>query len=158
MKSVRLKHIDCFLIFIKLNDQGLNLNFIELALLLIDVDTESNPGSRQNDCKSSPRQPKKIKVTSYSKVQNVFFNTMQPLSLCSLLLYALFIWIFDDFIKGSSFCTINILDICGKSENESTRNSDSFVISKKKKVHRIFAKTWIHRFFLWKVMSKVWRL
>ena len=70
-----------FFSFFELNYQGLNLNFVELALLLIDVDTESNPGSRQNDCKSSLRQPKKIKITSYSKVQNVFFNKMQPLSL-----------------------------------------------------------------------------
>ena len=70
-----------FFSFFELNYQWLNLNFLGLTQLLIDVDTESNPGSRQNYCKLPLGQPNKIKVASYPKVQNVFFNTMQPLSL-----------------------------------------------------------------------------
>ena len=76
-----------------------NLNFLKFAQLLIDGDLESNPGPTQNNCKSPRGRPKKIgvfkgtaktfdlsgninfNVASYPKVHNVFFNTIQPLSL-----------------------------------------------------------------------------
>ena len=99
LKLVRLKHIDCFSHFLELIYRGLNLDFLKLTQLLIDGDIESNLGRTQNDCKSPHGHPKKIKVfkgtptkfnpsensnvnvASYPKVQNVFFNTIQPLSL-----------------------------------------------------------------------------
>ena len=62
LKSVRLKHIDCFSHFLELNYRGLNLNFLKLLQLLIDGDIESNPGPTQNDCKSLRVCPKKIRV------------------------------------------------------------------------------------------------
>ena len=52
LKSVRLKHIDCFSHFLELNHRGVNLNFLKLAQVLINGDVESNPGPTQNDCKS----------------------------------------------------------------------------------------------------------
>ena len=39
----------------------INLNFLELASLLIDGNTDSNPGPTQNDCKSLCGRPKKLK-------------------------------------------------------------------------------------------------
>ena len=94
---VRFKHIDsCH--FLELNFRGCNLNFLKLKQLLIDGDIESNPGPSENDCKSPVGNPKKIKafkgtakkcdlsennvnVASCPKVQNCFFNTIQPVSL-----------------------------------------------------------------------------
>ena len=100
LKSVRLKHSDCSSHFRDVNYRGLNLNFLRLAQLLTDVDVESNPGPTQNGCKSPRgREIKKIKVFKGTpktfdlskssnvnvarspKVQNVFLNTIQPLSL-----------------------------------------------------------------------------
>ena len=60
LKSVRLKHIDCFSHFLELNFQGINPIFPNLAQLLIDGDIDSNPGCTQNDCKSRRGHTKKI--------------------------------------------------------------------------------------------------
>ena len=102
LKSVRLKHNDCLSDFLNLNYRGLNNNFLILAQLLIDGDVEVNLGPTQNDCKSPHERPKKIKVfkgtpkkfdlsessnvkvVSSPKVQNFFFNTIQPLSINSI--------------------------------------------------------------------------
>ena len=92
------KHIDSSCHFLELNYRRYNLNFLKLKQLLIDDDVESNPGPTQNDCKSPVGHPKKIKVfkgtarkcdltenkvnvASDPKVQNCFFNTIQPVSL-----------------------------------------------------------------------------
>ena len=99
---MRLKYSDCFFHFLEYNYRELNLNFLKLAHLLIDGDVESNPGPTQNDCNSPRGRPKKIRVfkrtakkfdlseninvniPSYPEVQNVFFNTIQPLILNSI--------------------------------------------------------------------------
>ena len=60
LKSVRVKHIDCFSHFLELNFQGINPIFPNLAQLLIDGDIDSNPGCTQNDCKSRRGHTKKI--------------------------------------------------------------------------------------------------
>ena len=82
--------------FLESNYRGLNL---KLAQRLTDGDTESNPCPVESDCNFTPRYSKKIKVfkrapkkfdlsensnvnvVSYPKVQDVFFNTIQPLNL-----------------------------------------------------------------------------
>ena len=61
-KLVRLKHIDSLSYVLELNYRGINLNFINLAKLLIDGDLESNSGPTQNSGKSLCGHPKKIKV------------------------------------------------------------------------------------------------
>ena len=83
---------------LELNCRGYNLNFLKLKQLLVDGDIESNPGPLQNDCKSPIGCPKKIKalkqtakkcnlsennvnVASGPKVQNCFFNKIQPVHL-----------------------------------------------------------------------------
>ena len=99
MKLIRFKHSDCSSHFLDVNYKGLNLNFLRLAQLLIDSDAESNRGPTQNDCKSPHGRPKKIKVFKGTpktfdlskssnvnvarspKIQNVFLNTIEPLSL-----------------------------------------------------------------------------
>ena len=91
VNTVRFKHIDSLCHFLELNYGGYNLNFLKLKQLLIDGDIESNPGPTQNDCKSSVGRPKKIKlftgsakkcdVASDPKIQNCFFNAIQPVSL-----------------------------------------------------------------------------
>ena len=98
VNTVRFKYGDSSCHFLELNYRGYNLNFLKLKQLLIDGDIESNPGPTQNDCKSSVGRPKKIKVfkgtakkcdvtenkvdvAGDSKVQNCFFNTIQPVSL-----------------------------------------------------------------------------
>ena len=95
VNTVRFKHIDCSCYFLQLNYRGYNL---KLKQLLIHGDIESNLGPTQNDCKSPVGRPKKIKVfegtakkcdltenkvnvASDPKVQNCFFNTIQPVSL-----------------------------------------------------------------------------
>ena len=95
---VRFKHFDSSCHFLELNCRGCNLNFLKLKQLLIDSDTESNPGPSQNDSKSPVGHPKKIKafkgtakkydlsehnvnVASGPKLQNCFFNTIQPVGL-----------------------------------------------------------------------------
>ena len=102
LNSVRLKHSDCSSHFLDINYRGLSLNFLRLAQLLIGGDVESNPGPTQNDCKSLHGRPEKIKVFKGTpktfefskssnvyvarspKVQNVFLNTIQPLSLYNI--------------------------------------------------------------------------
>ena len=96
VNTARFKHIDsCH--FLELNYRGYNLDFLKLKQLLTDGDVESNPGPKQNDCKSPVGRPKKIKafkgtaekcdltenkvnVASDPKV-HCFFNTIQPVSL-----------------------------------------------------------------------------
>ena len=95
VNTVRFKHIDCSCYFLWLNYRGYNL---KLKQPLIHGDIESNLGPTQNDCKSPGGCPKKIKVfegtakkcdltenkvnvASDPKVQNCFFNTIQPVSL-----------------------------------------------------------------------------
>ena len=78
-----------------MNYRGLNFNFLKLAQLLINGDTESNPGPTQNDCKFLRDRSKKVQVfkgtpnkcdlsqkttfnfVSDPKVQNIFFNAIQ---------------------------------------------------------------------------------
>ena len=62
MKLVRLKHIDSLSYVLELNYRGINLNFINLAKLLIDGDLESNSGPTENSGKSLCGLPKKTKV------------------------------------------------------------------------------------------------
>ena len=98
VNTMRFKHIDSSCHFLELNYRGYNLDFLKLKQLLTDGDVESNPGPTQNDCKSPVWRPKKIKgfkvtakkcdlteskvnVASDPKVQNCFFNTIQPVSL-----------------------------------------------------------------------------
>ena len=98
VNAVRFKDIDSSCHSLELNYRGYNLNFLKLKQLLVDGDVESNPGPTQNDCKSPVGHPKKIKVfkgtaekcdltenkvnvASDPKVQNCFFNTIQPVSL-----------------------------------------------------------------------------
>ena len=98
INSVRFKRINSSCHFLELNYRGYNHNFLRLKQLLIDGDIESNPGSTQNDCKSPVAHPDKIKmfkgtpkkcdhsennvnVASGPKVQNCFFNTIQPVRL-----------------------------------------------------------------------------
>ena len=95
---MRFKHINSSCNLLELNYRVYNLNFLKLKQLLIDGDIESNPGSTQNDCKFPVGYPKKIKVfkgkgkkcdltennvnvASVPKVQNCFFNKIQPVSL-----------------------------------------------------------------------------
>ena len=88
-----------FVSFLDLNYRVLNLNFLRIAQLLIDGDAESNAGPTQNDYRSPCGRPKKMKVfkgtpkkfyrsessnvnvASSQKVQNIFVNAIQPLSL-----------------------------------------------------------------------------
>ena len=98
INSVRLKYIDSSCHFLELNYRGYNLYFLKLKQLLINGEIESNPWPTQNDCKSPVGLPKKIKVfkgtakkcdlsennvnvASGPKIQNCFFNTIQPVSL-----------------------------------------------------------------------------
>ena len=98
VNTVRFQHIDSSYHFLELLYKGYNLNFLKLKELLTDGDIESNPGPTQNDCKSPVGCPKKIKVfkgtaekcdltenkvnvASDPKVQNCFFNAIQPVSL-----------------------------------------------------------------------------
>ena len=98
VNTVRFMHIDSSCYFLELNYRGYNLNFFKLKQLPIDGDVEPSSGPTQNDCKSSVGCPKKIKkfkrtakkcdltenkvnVASDPKVQNCFFNTIQPVSL-----------------------------------------------------------------------------
>ena len=78
LKSVRLKHIDCFSYFLESNYRGLNL---KLAQLLIYGDIESNLGSRQNDCKSPRGCPKKIKVFKETPKSLILVRTVMLLLL-----------------------------------------------------------------------------
>ena len=95
VNTVRFKHIDSSCYFLQLNCREYNL---QLKQPLIDGDIESNPEPAQNDCKYPVGCPKKIKVfegtaekcdlieskvnvASDPKVQNCFFNTIQPVSL-----------------------------------------------------------------------------
>ena len=96
---VKFKHIysSCHLLELNYRGGG-DLNFLKLKQLLIDGDIESNAWPTKNDCKSPVGWPKKIKVfkvttkkcdlsenninvASDPKVQNCFFNTIQPVSL-----------------------------------------------------------------------------
>ena len=91
VNTVRFKYIDSSCHFLELSCRGYNHNFLELKQLVIDGDIGSNPGPTQNDCKSSVGHPKKIKLfkgsakkcddASDPKIQNCFFNTIQPVSL-----------------------------------------------------------------------------
>ena len=98
VNAVRFKDIDSSCHSLELNYRGYNLNFLKLKQLLVDGDVESNPGPTQNDCKSPVWRPKKIKgfkvtakkcdlteskvnVANDPKVQNCFFNTIQPVNL-----------------------------------------------------------------------------
>ena len=78
LKSVRLKHIDCFSYFLELNYQGL---YLKLAQLLIEGDIESNPQSRQNDCKSPRGHSKKIKVLKGTPKSLILVRTVMLLLL-----------------------------------------------------------------------------
>ena len=97
VNSVRFKHSDSSCLFLELNYSGYNLNFLKLKQLLLDGDKESNPGPTLTDCKSPVGPPKKlkvfkgtakkydlsennVKVANDLKVQNYFFNTIQPVS------------------------------------------------------------------------------
>ena len=94
---MRFKHIESSYHFLELNFRGYNLNFPELKLPT-DGDIESDPRPSQNGCKSPVGCPKKIKgfkgtankcglsennvnVAIGPKVQNCFFNTIQPVTL-----------------------------------------------------------------------------
>ena len=87
VNTMRFKHIDSSCHFLELNYRGYNLNFLKLK-----------QGPTQNDFKSPVGCPKKIKVFKGTakkcdltenkvnvgidaKVQNCFFNTIQPVSL-----------------------------------------------------------------------------
>ena len=108
LNLVRLSEVnysDCFSHSLALNYGGLHLSFLNLAHLLINGETVSNPGSTQNDCKFPCGYLKKIEVfkwtttkfdlsensnvnvASYPKVETFFFNMIEPLSLNNIKLW-----------------------------------------------------------------------
>ena len=127
---VRFKHMDSSGHFLELNCRWYNLNFLKVKQLLIDCDIESNPVPSQNDCKSPVGCPKKIKVfkgtgkkcdlsennvnvASGPKVQKIFFNAIQPVSL--------------DFIKPWSVICPSTLESLQKLEFEVNNDINSKV-------------------------------